>query len=120
MTAQEDRPLWERMREAAAVLSEVSSELDPCEVTAWCTTAWSSVMLHTQATKWEQEALEAADRDQLIDDVAAQLYRSHEWIGQGGLDWTALAADSIIRQRWRNTATYLLNMFDVSRLQAPF
>jgi len=118
--ARDERPLFERLGNAADVLSEVVQQYP------WGTiTAEMAKAAHEAASQLQREAVEAAERDQLIDDVAAFLYGRLElncglpmWKGQP--NWNELRPDSGMRQKYRTVATSQLNMFDVRRFEAPF
>lgn len=112
------KPIWVRMREAAAVLSEVSAELNPNDAAGWCVTHWSSSMLHAQADKWEREDAETAEREQLLEDLARELYDA-EREGEGK-PWDRLLPNNSTRHRMIQTAQRLMTRFDVKQAEVPF
>jgi len=121
--APEDQPLWERVREAADTVGELLR--DASWITSGGGVLWPSLpkVLHDAANRLQREAEEAAEQDQMIEDVAAFLYRGLVSDGDSNLNtiaWSALPAASPLRQKYRNVATHMWCAFTIGRAEAPF
>jgi glucose-6-phosphate-specific signal transduction histidine kinase len=109
-----ERPLWERLREAADVLDE-AVQRDP-----WDAPRLDTAAIRVSADAMERDADAAASRDQLIDDLAATVYRAMQNLAGGAEPWNDLPADSLRRRHYRNVAKDLMMRYDIKQVEVPF
>lgn len=96
-----EKPLWERMREAAEVLSEVASVYYESRAEKWCDVPFSSSTLHAIAKEWESVAVLKAEKEAKL---AALKQEIGDALCDTGAPWTRIP-DAVDR---------LLEKFDIT------
>ncbi|WP_141772484.1 hypothetical protein [Mycolicibacterium neoaurum] len=109
-----ERPLWERMREAADTIIEARTEFHnrPENLNSlWMAQAWTARDLNSFADLWEIAASQDAERRALED----QLTR---WIFNSSFSEAEYESNPLTVDRCRNSAKALLERFDISPKEA--